>query len=107
MTKLIPSHILIILVYLEASIKIMYTIYPVKNINYVYYFVQHIFLQAEAIQSLAIRVFEDISVDGLQRFHLESLPTNAPLAASSRIPQVEPPTIIGHARFRHILHSGK
>ncbi|RHN56771.1 putative chromatin remodeler Bromodomain family [Medicago truncatula] len=60
---------------------------------------------AEAIQSVAIRVFEDISVDGFQRFHLESLPTNAPLAASSTIPQVEPSNILGHARFRRILHS--
>jgi len=63
--------------------------------------------QAEAIQGLAIRVFEDISVAGLQRFHLESLPSNAPLAASSRIPQEEPPTILGHARFRHIFHPGR
>nr|XP_027188017.1 uncharacterized protein LOC101509794 [Cicer arietinum] len=57
---------------------------------------------AEAIQNLAIRVFEDVSVAGLQRFNLESLATETPLSSPSRIPQVGQPKSIGHARFRHI-----
>ncbi|XP_073221567.1 uncharacterized protein [Cicer arietinum] len=60
---------------------------------------------AEAIQNLAIRVFEDVSVAGLQRFNLESLATETPLSSPSRIPQVGQPKSIGHARFRHISHT--
>ncbi|XP_058746444.1 uncharacterized protein LOC131619356 [Vicia villosa] len=58
---------------------------------------------AEALLSLAKRVFEDISVPSLQRFHSESLTKKTP----GEIPQVKKMKSIGHARFRHTLPENK